>query len=380
MLGALFERGLTIPAAGLTSAFMAQEADAQETSITEILSRYQKLLPPKLYSMLSVRVLFGGLCEEEVKLWKDYGADNSEEAALRRRNAWFRENIPADKPVWESLSSINLARTKLKGRYSQQQQKVWQEPFQEWCGSISGKALDTFADEQMPQNFLELQKGCLELPGGLPAGALDTLQQKVYDRLLQDPPPFIDGRWLREANNSWKNGGEIGEVLEILSTFTNIDRGDAPDWESCARGKSKNARETALKALPKMFLNGSLPKIRGGFMVTFFFLCPEASREILLQAARQGGRQLLLDLLNSARKWPWKHFNKLGREEPTIFCEIVRIAGNDVEIANTLGEEKGESAAFCEGLRKFLQEVETEKVRSSQDISTYTDALERYCF
>lgn len=375
MLGALFESGLKVPAAGLAGAFMAQEADAPGASITQVLNDYQKALPLKLYSALLEPLFFSGLRKEEAALWADCGVNNSEAAAKQRRAAWFAEKIPVDKPVQELPASINQALGELKGLNDQQRAKLWQEPFQEWCGNISEEVLDAFADEQMPQNFRELKNGFFSLPGGIPEGALDTLLQKAYSRLLSAFPPFIDGRWLKEASNGWKTSGEAGEALEILNAFTNKGQGDVASWEFFVKDKSDDARRMAVAVLPKVFLNGALPKIQGGFLMIFLFLCPKDSQKILLQAARQGGGQLLLSLLNGARKYPWKHFGRLKREDPFIFYEIVQVISKDQEIADAVREKDGGSVRFYKDLKKFLQEPETERMLSSYDISACVNAL-----
>lgn len=376
ILRGLFKKGLEAQAAGLVSVFAAREADAPGADITAALSRCQE--PPELYSMMLKRFFFSDAYKEDAVPWADFGVDSSVEAAKRRRDAWFAEKIPENKPVRELPDSIGRALEELKGLEEPQLAQFWQEPFRNRCGKISEEDLSGFVKKETPPPFRELEEDLSKLPGGkdIPADTLDPLRQKVYDRLLADPAPFMDSKWLKEAADGWHNGGEVGETLEILSAFTNAKEENFGGWKRCCKGKSEAAQFRAVEVLPKMFLNGNLPEIRMGFIMIFLFMSPEDSRKILLQAACQGGGGLLMDLLMGTRKYPWKYWDKQSRSDRPIFCEITEIISEDPEIADKLGEKPGGCVQFYEDLKRLLQEPETQKVLSSLEISDRINSIE----
>lgn len=369
MLCEMFESGKNTSVVGIISAFMAQETDTPGTKVTAVMDRYQEMLPSKLYSMLPERIFFSELDKDDVLIWTHCGVDYSAEAAKQRRDAWFTENIPANRPVWELPASISQALSALNDLSSQRQAEFWQEPFRNRCQTVSGRDLKTFVDKNMPQRFRALEQDLSRLPGGIPKDSLDMLKQKAYDQLLSAPAPFMDDRWLNEASTGRKIGGEVGEALEILRAFTNCDKGDTDSWTRYCKGKSKAARTRAVAALPKMFLDRTLPKIQVEFVMIFLFLDQKNSQKILLQAASQGGGKLLFDLLSHARKYPWKYPNRLGPSEQTILHTVTNIISRDREIVDKLKERNGGRTPFYEDMKKFLQEPETEKVLSPIDIS-----------
>ena len=375
MLCEMFEYGQNTPAMGLISAFMAQETDTPGTRLTAVMNRYQEMMPPKLYPMLLERIFFSELNKNDVLIWSNCGVDSSGRAAKQRRDTWLAENIPANEPVWELPASISRALAELKGLNDQQQAEFWQEDFQDRCQAVSDRDLKLFADERIAQRLRTLEYDLSSLPGGIPKDALDMLQQKAYEQLLSAPAPFMNNQWLNEVSRGRKTGGEVGETLEILSVFTNSGRADTGSWKRCCKGKSKAAQIRAFAALPQVFCNGSLPRIQTEFIVSFLYLNRKDSQKILLQAASQGGGELLLDLLGCMRKYPWMYPDRLGPNE-TILLTITQIISRDPEIADKLKERGGGRTPFYEDMKKFLQEPETEEVLSPNDISDAIDNVQ----
>lgn len=372
MLCILFESGLKASVTDLLSALMAEETDAPGAEVTSVMSRYQEMLPPELYSALLERLFFGQGSGEDAPFWKRCGVESGEEASARRRSAWFAERIPVNVSVWELPAVIGQALGELKGLNSRQKAEFWQGPFQERCRTAAERDLESFMDDSLPQRLHKLEQELSSLPGGAPKDGLDMLRQEAYRRLLAEARPFIDKAWLDEALRDPKIGGETRETLEILKQFTEAARGegsDAENWWSYRAGRSEAAWRRGFSLLPEMFLRGALPKIWSGFVVEFLHQRPEKRREILLQAAGLGGGSLLLDILNYARKYP----RRLSGSEETDLLAVTRIVCGDPQIADRIREKDRKHTYFYSGLMEFLQEAETGRVLSTSDISKAMD-------
>lgn len=379
MLSLLSENGQKEPVAGFLGALLAQEAD-RCGEVSAVLKRYQEVLPPELYSMLPERVLFNRAGEEDAQYWGECGVDCSDRASEQRRDIWFQENVPADTDVWGLPANIRRSLAELKDLFSNKQlAELWQSPFKARCktASESMKALSDFAnDQELPLRFDTLQQELSSLPGGISEvkDELDHLQQKAYSRVLANPASFVNAQWLRGVK---KIGGETGEMLEILCSFTDKSRGDLRSWADCCKGKSEYAQRQLLeRTLPAMFLNGMLPRLDYKFVELFLLFSRENSRQILLQAASQGGNSLLLDMVRHMWKYPVKYPNKLKPGDPTLFSVVTQIIKEDKKIADKLQEKEGGRAAFYKELEKLLQtaEMETKKASASGAAADARDA------
>ena len=368
MLCLLSENGQKEPVVGFLGALLAQETDGCG-EVTAVMKRYQEMLPQQLYSMLPERVLFNRADEEDAQYWAECGVDCGDRASERRRDIWFKENVPAGTDVWGLPSDIQQALAALKDLFSDQQlAELWQGPFKARCKTVSEsrKALSDFAnDQELPLRFDTLRQELSSLPGGIQRvkGELEQLQQKAYSQVLANPAPFVNAQWLRKIK---KPGGETGEMLEVLRSFTDKDRCDLQSWADCCKGKSEQAQKQLIKeTLPAMFLNGMLPKLDYKFVEVFLLLSQDNSRRILLQTASQGGSALLLDLVRHTWKYPIKYPNKLKTGDPTLFSIVAQILKEDKRIADKLKEKEGGSAAFYKELEKLLQTTELETKKAS---------------
>lgn len=368
MLCLLSENGQKEPVAGFLGALFAQEIDGCG-EVAAVMKRYQEMLPPELYSMLPERVLFSRADEKDAQYWAECDVDCSDRAAEQRRDIWFKENVPADTDIWGLPADIRKALAALKGLLSDKQLAVlWWGPVKARCkaASESGKTISDLANDQnLPLRFDTLQQELSSLPGGVQGvkDELGQLQQKAYHQILANPAPFVNAQWLCKIK---KLGGEAGEMLEVLRSFTDKDRGDLQSWAECCEGKSKQVQRQLLEdTLPTMFLNGMLPKLDYKFVEVFLLLSKDNSRRILLQTASQGGSALLLDLVRHAWKYPIKYPNRLEPGDPTLFSIIAQMLKEDKKIAEKLKEKGGGSAAFYNELTKLLQAEEAEAKRTS---------------
>lgn len=356
MLRALFENGLEAPAADLLSVFMAQEADARK-EVTAVMNRYQGMLPSKLYSMLPERVFFSRDNEECIQLWAECGVDSSDKAAEQRRYTWFKEIIPENKSIWDMPDIIEQTFEEMNGLFSAQQKaELWQEFFKDRCGAVSKskEELTNFAnDEELPRQFKKVRKKLSSLPGGIlnVEDELDALERNAYNQLLENPTPFMNSRWLRDAFSNTKIGGEVGDMLEILSAFTDVARNNVQDLIDCYKGVPMETQRRVVQTLSKMFLKGTLPNIGSKYVEIFLLPYRDSSQQILLQAASQRGSSLLVDLLMRTKKHEVKYLNMRAPEDPTLFNEIKWIIETDRRIKDKL-RERGD----VEHLEKFLQE------------------------
>lgn len=382
MLCALFESGLEAPVAGFLSAVMAEEADAPGARVTAVVSRYQEILPPEIYSMLPEHLFFDRLSKEDMPFWAECGVENGGKAVERRRNTWFRETLPAEKNMWDMPASIQQALRELHGLDDQQKAELWQQPFQNWCRSVLETDLEPYVDEKLPQQFRTFEQELSSMPGGAPHEAVDVLRQKIYSLLLSDARPFMDKQWLSTALSGQKIGGEIGQTLEILNKFTNEVRGGSRDitvWQDSHKGRSEGARRRAFALLPKMFLNETLPRIWCGFVVSFLHQRPKKCPELLRRAARQrgedphkgGGGDLLLAMLDYARKFP----RELERGGQTDLLTITQIVCQDQKIMDLLKENDSGYAQFYSELMTFLQDAKTKKALDNNEISSAISSL-----
>lgn len=368
MLCLLSENGQKEPVAGFLGALFAQEIDGCG-EVTAVMKRYQEMLPPELYSMLPERVLFSRADEEDAQYWAQCGVDCSDRASEQRRDIWFKENVPTGTDVWGLPADIRQALVALEDLLNDKQlTELWQGPFKARCKAVSEsrKALSGFANDQgLPVRFDTLQQELSFLPGGIQGvqDELEKLQQKAYSQVLTNPAPFVNAQWLRKIK---KPGGEAGEMLEILCSFTDKGRGDLQSWTDCCKGKSEQVQRQLLEeTLLAMFLNGMLPKLDYKFVEVFLLLSQENSRQILLQAASQGGGSLLLDMVRHTRKYPIKYPNKLKPGDPTLFSVVAQIIKEDKIIADKLKEKEGGNAAFYRELEKMLQTAEPETKKTS---------------
>lgn len=352
----LFEHGLEAPVSGLLGAFMAEEID-KRGEVTPVLDRYQKTLPPKLYSTLPERIFFSKADRDDTDFWKDCGVDDSDPAAKRRRDTWFREKVPGNEELWRLPTSIKDALEELKGGLvDQQRAEFWQEPFRARCSAASkpGRELsDLTNDKNLRQKLDDLKKELSRLPGGKEVeDDVDELRREAYCQLLKDPVPFMNGQWLRDAVIGQKIGGDTGEMLDVLSSFINKSPGDLKSLINCCGGKPKNVQDSLLaETLPNMFLQGTLPQPDKLLVISFLMLCPEESRskEILRQVASQGGSKLLSDILSYLEKYqlqyPTQPTGGQRRENQTVFSKVMRIIKEDSEIREKLREKEGNNAA-----------------------------------
>lgn len=368
MLCLLSENGQKEPVAGFLGALFEQEIDGCG-EVMAVMKRYQEMLPPELYSMLPERVLFSRADEEDAQYWAECGIDCGDMASEQRRDIWFKENVPTNTDVWRLPADIRQALAPLKDLVSDKQlAELWQRPFKARCRAVSesSQTLLGFAnDRELPLRFDTLQQELSSLPGGIQGvkDELERLQQKAYSQILANPAPFVNAQWLCKIK---KSGGETGEMLEVLRSFTNKDRGDLQSWADCCKGKSEQAQRQLLEGtLLAMFLNGMLPKLDYKFVEIFLLLSKDNSRRILLQTASQGGSALLLDLVRHTWKYPIKYPNKLKPGDPTLFSIVAQIIKEDKKIADKLKEKEGGSAAFYRELEKLLQSAEPEMKKTS---------------
>ncbi len=231
----------------------------------------------------------------------------------------------------------------------------WEKLFQMQCAVIAKRKPMFQIDERLTGRLEAIERG---LPGSFPLTLRELpgkMRESVYQELLREPRPFMTGAWLREESDKLPTESKSAVILRTLADLAAHKRKDVELWVKLISkpGRAKDLRFETFEVLRKLYLAGAVPGVEGSIVIRFLHESPAQAKEILMQAAAQGGRELLLSLVERAAKYERRLEGSAGTDLGVILWTL----GQEPKLLDLAAEHERGSLQTDEDLILLLEEL-----------------------
>lgn len=254
--------------------------------------------------------------------------------------------------------------------------RCWQRLFRKQADAI----LQRTPVFPMIQQDLTARLRALTLPADFPADLREDVSRMrlaAYEALLKNPPSFVTGAWMRRELQDLKLSApaEAVMIMTLVGDFTEQKNVNWKCWRETASRHPDISNaikfQTVNEIMPRMFLAGALTDTKDGVLIVYFLRKqPSKAKEILLQAVRQGGKTLLIEMLYYSCRYEFQIENTY-QTNLTLLLETI---ATEEFLDQVMAVEHG-SLVFDEIVIAFIEKIADDERIGPGKASTLADIL-----